>query len=200
MRIVITEEQYRQILNEGIGEKISLKLEKYKKNFNKIISDLKNSYNFHVRFGLTYGAGIGAILPSIIDYLNKKNPNLSDSQIEMIAVSAVMIIFFEGKQISQIKEKIESDNLESELSDAVNFTDSLYSKFRKLLVILGVSLYRAGDVVSYAFLLPLLTELYKLINLDVGSIDFELISKSILIATGIMISGNSIKKMVEKLK
>ena len=97
-----------------------------------------------------------------------------------------------------LQKKIEEENLEHELSEAVSYTSNLKTKIKRILEVMGMTFYRATDIVSYAFLLPLLTELNKLINLDVQSINYEMISKAILSATGIMLSGLVIKRMVNK--
>ena len=199
MKFIITEEQYKQILNEGITDTITKKIEKFKEFFQKIIDDLKTSYNFHIKFGLTYGAGIGAIIQPITDYLNSRYPNLETSQIKMLAVASIMIVFFEGKEIEKIEKKVTQDSLENELADGVGYAEVLSVKFKKVMNVLGMSVYRLSDIVAYAFLLPLLSEIYKFMDKGVEAMDFDLISKSIMISTGIMIGGNLIKRMVEKL-
>lgn len=199
MKFIITEEQYKQILNESVTETITKKIEKFKEFFKKIIDDLKTSYNFHIKFGLTYGAGIGAIIQPITDYLNSRYPNLETSQIEMLAVASIMIVFFEGKEIEKIEKKVTEESLENELADGVGYAEILSVKFKKVMNVLGMSVYRLSDIVAYAFLLPLLSEIYKFMDKGVEAMDFDLISKSIMISTGIMIGGNLIKRMVEKL-
>lgn len=199
MKFIITEEQYKQILNESVTETITKKIEKFKEFFKKIIDDLKTSYNFHIKFGLTYGAGIGAIIKPITDYLNSRYPNLETSQIEMLAVASIMIVFFEGKEIKKIEKKVTEESLENELADGVGYAEVLSVKFKKVMNVLGMSVYRLSDIVAYAFLLPLLSEIYKFMDKGVEAMDFDLISKSIMISTGIMIGGNLIKRMVEKL-
>jgi hypothetical protein len=199
MKFIITEEQYKQILNESIQENISKKIEKFKEFFQKIIDDLKKSYNFHIKFGLTYGAGIGAIIQPITDYLNSRYPNLETSQIEMLAVASIMVVFFEGKEIEKVEQKISEENLENELADGVGYAEVLSRKFKKVINVLGMSIYRMSDIVAYAFLLPLLTEIYKFMDKGIDAMDFDMISKSIMVSTGIMIGGNLIKRMVERL-
>lgn len=199
MKFIITEEQYKQILNEGITDTITKKIEKFKEFFQKIIDDLKASYNFHIKFGLTYGAGIGAIIQPITDYLNSRYPNLETSQIEMLAVASIMIVFFEGKEIEKIEKKVTEESLENELADGVGYAEVLSVKFKKVINVLGMSVYRLSDIVAYAFLLPLLSEIYKFMDKGAEAMDFDLISKSIMISTGIVIGGNLIKRMVEKL-
>ena len=200
MKITITEEQYKLILEESFVDKVKEKLEQFKNLTEKVISDLKQSYNFHIKFGLTYGAGIGAVIGPITNFLNGRYPEIDSHQINMLAVAAIMIVFFENKEINKIEQKISEQNLENELAEAVNFTSFFSKKFSKFFNGLGASIHRASDIVSYAFLLPLLTEMYKLMSSGLGSLDYELISKSILYATGIMISSNLLKRMIDNMK
>lgn len=199
MKVIVTESQYKIILNEGLMSKISKQLEDFNNFTKKIISDVKNAYNFHIRFGLTYGAGIGAILEPIMNFLNEKSPELSKGQMQMIALAAISIVFFESKQLNELKRTIRDENLGNELAQTISYVSIIKQKLKKILELIGLSVYRATDIISYAFLLPLLTELNKLINLDMQSINYDLISKTILSATGIMLSGLIIKRMTEKL-
>ena len=200
MKITITEEQYKLILEESFVDKVKEKLEQFKNLTEKVISDLKQSYNFHIKFGLTYGAGIGAVIGPITNFLNGRYPEIDSHQINMLAVAAIMIVFFENKEINKIEQKISEQNLENELAEAVNFTSFFSKKFSKFFNVLGASIHRASDIVSYAFLLPLLTEMYQLMSNGLGSLDYELISKSILYATGIMISSNLLKRMIDNMR
>lgn len=200
MKINITEEQYKLILEQTFIDKVKEKLEHFKSLTEKVISDLKQSYNFHIKFGLTYGAGIGAVIGPITNFLHGRYPEIDPHQINMLAVAAIMIVFFENKDVEKIEKKVFEQNLENELAEAVNFTSFFSRKFSKFFNVLGASIQRASDIVSYAFLLPLLTEMYKLMSDGLESLDFELISKSILYATGIMISSNLLKRMIDKMR
>lgn len=200
MKITITEEQYNLILETAFIDKVKEKLEQFKSLTEKIISDLKQSYNFHIKFGLTYGAGIGAVLGPITNFLHGRYPEIDSHQINMLAVAAIMVVFFENKKIEKIEKKISEENLENELAEAVNFTSFFSRKFSKFFNVLGASIQRASDIVSYAFLLPLLTEMYKLMSGGLESLDFDLISKSILYATGIMVSSNLLKRMMDNMR
>lgn len=200
MKVTITEEQFKLILEESFIDKVKEKLEQLKSLTEKVISDLKESYNFHIKFGLTYGAGIGAVIGPITDFLHGRYPEIDPHQINMLAVAAIMIVFFENKEIEKVEKKISEEGLENELAEAVNFTSFFSRKFSKFFNVLGASIHRASDIVSYAFLLPLLTEMYQLMSNGLGSLDYELISKSILYATGIMISSNLLKRMIDKMR
>ena len=199
MKIVIREEQYRLLLEENFKTSLIKKLESLKQFTFDIIYDLKDSFNFNIKFGLTYGAGIGVVLSHITDYLHGKYSSLNEDEIKMLAIAAIMVVFFETKDVLKAEEKIENSGLTNEFADTVLFTENIKSRFSKILKSLGASIWRGSDIIGYAFLLPILAELTKFLHTyDISQIDFESIAKSISIATGIIISGHVLKKMFDK--
>lgn len=199
MKIVIREEQYRLLLEENFKSSLVKKLENFKQFTFDVIDDLKNSFNFNIKFGLTYGAGIGVVLSHITDYLHGKYSSLNEDEIKMLAITAIMVVFFETKDVLKTEEKIEKSGLTNEFADTVFFTENIKFRFSKILKSLGASIWRGSDIIGYAFLLPILAELTKFLNTyDVSQIDFESIAKSISMATGIIITGHVLKKMFDK--
>ena len=199
MKIVIREEQYRLLLEENFKNSLIKKLENLKQFTFDVIDDLKNSFNFNIKFGLTYGAGIGVVLSHITDYLHGKYSSLNEDEIKMLAIAAIMVVFFETKDVLKAEEKIEKSGLTNEFVDTISFTENIKTRFSKILKSLGASIWRGSDIIGYAFLLPILAELTKFLHTyDVSQIDFESIAKSISIATGIIISGHVLKKMFDK--
>jgi hypothetical protein len=197
MQVLVNETQVKRILNENLVNNITKKLDNLVSFTNATVKDLLNSYKFHIRFILTYGAGIGAILEPTIKYLNSQHPVLTDTQLKMIAISAIMIVFYENRDFKKLEKRISDDSLENELSSAVSYVSKLKEKVKSILDVVGLSIYRVSDILSYTFLLPLLGELMKVINMDIQDIDYDFISKSILNATGIIITGSVIKRLVE---
>jgi hypothetical protein len=198
MRIVIREEQYKILLEENFKSNIIKKLESLKNFTFDVVNDLKNSFNFNIKFGLTYGAGIGVVLSHITDFLHNRYTSLSEDEIKMLAIAAIMVVFFETKDVLKLEEKIESEGLSNEFADATTFADKLKTRFSKIIKSLGTSIWRGSDIIGYAFLLPILGELTKFLHTyDVTDIDFESIAKSISIATGIIVSGHILKKMFD---
>ena len=58
-------------------------------------------------FLVTYGAGIGAILQSVFDYLEGNFTGLSETQLAGLAVMAVGVVFFENKDLKSQVQNIE---------------------------------------------------------------------------------------------
>ena len=123
----------------------------------KVVRDASTQLKFDFRFLVTYGAGIGAILQSVFEYLDGNFNGLTDTQIAGLAVMAVGIVFFEDKDLKKQISKLSEMGLDSELTQAVSFTDKLKSKFTHLLKLLGMSIHRLSNIVSYSFLIPILS-------------------------------------------
>ena len=54
---------------------------------------------FDFRFLLTYGAGIGAILQSVFDYLEGNFQGLDQNQIAGLAIMSIAVVFMKTKTI-----------------------------------------------------------------------------------------------------
>ncbi len=200
MEIVITEEQQRIILKENFKSDVISKVESFKKYTSDIVNDLKTSMNFNFRFGVTYGAGIGVMLNHVIEHMHEKYSGLSDTDIKMLAITAIMVVFFESKDLIKMENEVEKKGLDNELVEAVHFTESLKTKFSKILKAVGSSFLRSADIVGYAFLLPILGEFTKFLQSNnVSDIDFNTIAKSLSEATGIIIGGHVLKRMFNSL-
>ena len=134
MEIIITEAQHRVILKENFKSDVIKKVESFKQYTSDVLNDLKNSMNFNFRFGVTYGAGIGVVLNHIIEHLHENYSGLSDTDIKMLAITAIMVVFFESKDTLKMENEVESKGLQNELVDAVSFTETLKTKFSKITV------------------------------------------------------------------
>ena len=200
MEIIITEEQQRIILKENFKSDVIKKVELFKQYTVDVVNDLKNSMNFNFRFGVTYGAGIGVVLNHVIEHLHENYSGLSDTDIKMLALTAIMVVFFETKDILKMENEVEEKGLQNELIDAVSFTESLKTKFSKILKAVGSSFWWGTDIIGYAFLLPILGEFAKFLqSYNVSDIDFDTIAKSLSEATGIIVGGHVLKRMFNSL-
>ena len=200
MEIIITEEQHRVILKENFKSDVISKIESFKKYTSDIVNDLKTSMNFNFRFGVTYGAGIGVVLNHVIEHLHENYSGLSDTDIKMLAITAIMVVFFESKDLIKMENEVEKKGLDNELVEAVHFTQTLKTKFSKILKAVGSSFWRGADIVGYAFLLPIIGEFTKFLQSNnVSDIDFDTIAKSLSEATGIIIGGHVLKRMFNSL-
>ena len=199
MKVILTESQYKKILLEGYKEKVGNTLMKMHEFSAKVVGDASTQLKYDFRFLVTYGAGIGAILQSVFEYLDGTFDGLTDVQIAGLAVMAVGIVFFEDKDLKEQISKISEMGLDSELGQAVSFTDRLKSKFSYLLKLLGMSIHRLSNIVSYSFLIPILSIVIEVVTSHGSdSTQFQTLVESLLTSGLIAVEGVAIRDILLK--
>lgn len=197
MKVILTESQYKRLLKENFDQKISSSLSRMHEFSKKVVSDASMQLRFDFRFLVTYGAGIGAILQSVFEYLEGNFSGLDDTQIAGLAVMAVGVVFYENKDLRKPESIINSLGLDKELESAVSFTDKLKLKFSHLLKLLGMSTHRVSNIVSYSFLIPILSIVIEIVTKHgVDSTQFETLLESLMTSGVIAIGGVALRDML----
>jgi len=199
MRVILTENQYRFLLKESFNEKIGFSLSRMSEFSNRVVSDAFNQLKFDFRFLTTYGAGIGAILQSVFDYLQGNFTGLDNTQIAGLTVMAIGVVFFENKDLKENLNKIKELGLSSQLNNAVSFTEKLKSKFSYLLKLLGMTVHRTSNIISYSFLIPILSIVIEIVTKHgVNSNQFQMLIESLLTSGLIAVEGVALRDILIK--
>jgi len=199
MKVVLTESQFKKILLEGYKEQINNKLMGMHDFSRKVVSDASTQLKFDFRFLVSYGAGIGAILQSVFEYLDGNFNGLDDGQIAGLAVMAVGVVFFENKDLRALLGKVKDEGLSSELNNAIGFTERLKDKFAYLLKLLGMSIHRVSNIVSYSFLIPILSIVIDLVTKHgVDSTQFSTFVEALLTSGLIAVEGVALRDVLLK--
>jgi len=146
MKIIITEEQYKDVLNENI--------------FKDTLKDLK--INTGIVF--TFGAGMGAFMGPVTRMLSGSGFSLQPSEVALLIISAVALLLNDPNTkdlIEKIKEKGLFKAFNGVKNLIKNITDIIRSVFKS---VLGVS-YSLGEILGFAFLLnPVMKIIGSIIN------------------------------------
>ncbi len=197
MKVILTESQFNTLLKENYKEKIGGSLMNLSKFSSKVVRDASNQLKFDFRFLVTYGAGIGAILQSVFDYLEGNFTGLSETQLAGLAVMAVGVVFFENKDLKSQVQNIEDMGLSSELDNVVSYTQNLKNKFSNILKVLGLSIHRTSNIISYSFLIPLLSIIIEIVTLHgVDSSQFNMLIESLLTSGLIAVEGVALRDIL----
>jgi len=199
MKVILTESQYRKVLKENFDQRIGNSLSKMHAFSEKVVKDASTQLKFDFRFLVTYGAGIGAILQSVFDYLQGNFNGLDDTQIAGLTVMAVGVVFYENKDLRDPNNIINSLGLADQLNKAISFTDKLKLKFSHLLKLLGMSIHRVSNIVSYSFLIPILSIVIEIVTKHgVESTQFQTLLESLLTSGLIAVEGVALRDILIK--
>lgn len=195
MKVILTENQYKKLLRESFKSTVSNVLSNVSEFTLKVIKDATQQLKFDFRFLLTYGAGIGAILKSVYEYLEGNFVGLSTNEIAGLTVMSVAVVFYENKDLKELLNKVDS----SKLSNAISYTDNLKNKFTHLLKVLGLSIHRTSNIISYSFLVPVLSILIEVVTKHgINSTQFDMLVEALSTSIAVAVPGVAIRDILFK--
>lgn len=205
MKIVITESQKSIILLENIGLGINNKLKDMKIFTKNVLNSTKNQIGLDLKFLLTWGSTIGGFMGPIARYMEDKSPSLTDADIALISTGIILTYYNENKEkLIKVLDKIEERKLISEFDDALSIANILKNKFLNFIESLGVTISSIGNMMAYTFLIPLLPEIYSLVqdtgkNVDVNMMVERIMNYGIVTASAIFVK-ELVIKIVERFR
>ena len=205
MKIIITESQKSIILSENIGLGINNKLKDMKIFTKNVLNSTKNQTGLDLKFLLTWGSTIGGFMGPIARYMEDKSPSLTDADIALISTGIILTYYNENKEkLIKVLDKIEERKLISEFDDALSIADVLKNKFLNFIESLGVTISSIGNMMAYTFLIPLLPEIYSLVqdtgkNVDVNMMVERIMNYGIVTASAIFVK-ELVIKIVERFR
>jgi hypothetical protein len=175
MRIIITENQKKLILNEihlnDISDKIKSIVNKSTKTYNKLINNIddifgktKTEIKSQFQFLFTWGAGIAGFIGPVEEFIRGQYPTLDEKEISLILIGVISTLFVEGnKRIKkEIEDKIEDYNLTDVYESVKEKSETLKNTFKLFIESVGGAISTMISMLSYTFILPLLTQFYDL--------------------------------------
>ena len=157
MNINITESDIRHVILESAEKQTEKTIENVKKYTKDLYEKVKDHLGLNLKFLLTWGVGIGALISPIESWINENVADITPMEVTLIAISAVMTVFFEKKaDIKVLLDRIKEKGLSDTFSTVVKKTKELKKSFKKLLEYLGVGLSGVASMANYAFMLPLI--------------------------------------------
>ena len=200
MKVIISESQYKRLIIESTKDKILSTTEKNYQSFLSILKTASAQLRDSFRFLVTYGAGIGALVGPVTQYLQQEYPTLNREQIAALFIMAISIVYFETQNLKKSKEWITIRNLDDELESAVEYIQKLKNKVKNILNVSGASIYRSMDILSYTFLLPIFSTLLNLMTNQEVSNDLMTDLFEPLVSSGLItLSGAAIKEFIDRL-
>jgi hypothetical protein len=111
LKVVISESQ-KKLLIESISDNIKNIQEESLELTKKVLSDTKKQTGINLEMLLTWGASIGGFMSPVTQWLQGKNPELSDMDISLIMTAVICVIFYQNKEVlSKLLELIKSKGL-----------------------------------------------------------------------------------------
>jgi len=87
MNVLITEQQNKIILLEGMSDIMSAIFEHGADFSANLYKRIMKRYKFNLKILLTFGAGVGALMEPLMEFLKGNYPDLNEEQITLLVVA-----------------------------------------------------------------------------------------------------------------
>jgi hypothetical protein len=200
LKIIINESQ-KKLLVESLSENMKSIQDETLELTKKVVSDTYEQTGVNLSMLLTWGASIGGLISPVTQWLQGKNPELSESDISLIMTSIICVIFYENKEtLGTLLKHLKERKLIKYFKMSLEKTKELQKTFISFLKSLNIVSFNVLNMLSYAFLVPLLPLIYDMASqrhFDMSDVD--MIVKSVVSYGLITMGRNLLKHVVEKI-
>jgi hypothetical protein len=198
MKYLISESQ-RKLLFEEVNERVKEVQEDGMEFTKKVVNDVQENTSLNLKMMLTWGASIGGFMGPVMQFLNGQYPELTQKDASLIAVGIASVIFFQEKPfVKSLIEKIKEQDLEEAFKSGAVKANQLKTALVEFLKSLNVMTFSISNMLSYAFLVPIIPMIYDAVSEGVWDMkDAEMLTKSLVSFGFITISGNFLKRLID---
>ena len=200
MKVLISENQYKSIILESPRKQINSDLNKLKNFAEEVIGKFQEDTGIQFRLLFTWGAAVGGILSPLNDFIEKGNFELNSFQSASILVATASILFGENSRlIKQIISKIKKDGIEEIFDIVLEKGNQLKQTFLDFIESLNVTMYTMTNIMSYAFLIPILPMIWEISNNGGDVKDAKDIATRLLSFGLTSVTGAFLKTLISKI-
>lgn len=206
MEFLITESQLKKILTEQERSQLS----DYMKQLNSFTKDMVNRvqkiYGFNLRMLATWGTAVGGLVLPLDQWIMSGNFDITEDQKMLVLASIAVTIFFEGKKPTlKIINTIREEGLEEVFEKGLRKGIELRNAFVGFMGSLNVTISSFLEVMSYTFLIPIITDIQSLALESSDPTETALIIAQRLVASGVTVIGSqvlsrAIKKIIDRFR
>jgi hypothetical protein len=207
MEFLITESQLQLILSEQKNDdNLSGSLKRMKSFTNNMVSKVLKTYDINLKMFLTWGTSIAGLVMPLNEFLRTGNFNLTESERYLVLSGIAFLIFFEGKRgINKLLSKIKEEGLEEVFDATLLKAYQLKDAFTTFLRSTRVITSQVLEIVSYAFLIPIIGDIQELASSSSDVRQTSLIIAERLAASGVVLLSKEIlflmfKKLIKRLQ
>lgn len=206
MEFFISEQQLKVILMEQDRSRMSDSMKKLYNFTDLLVKKVAKIYGLNVKMLLTWGASVAGLIMPLDNYIRSGRFNFSENQITLILVGVAMMLFYNTRKVtSKVIEKIREEKLDGVFQVLLRKATELKVSFVDFMGALNVTLGNFLEVVSYSFLVPIITDIQKIAQKTSSISEAAAMIAQRLIASGVIVVGaqaltSLIKKLLKKFK
>jgi len=200
MKIIITENQNRALLNEGVSESIVRSYRSMKKFTEKVLKETRDTTGLDFEFLMSWGSTLGGLMMPVSQYIEGKHPELTSLDISLLITGAMVTYYTSNKKaLSKILETIKEKGLVNVFDEVLSATSNLKDTFLSFVSSLNITMGKMANMLAYTFLIPLLPQLYEMAQTGYDQNTVNQIIKRILSYGAIIGSSAIVRELIKKI-
>lgn len=200
MNFYITEQQFKQIIEESTHDKFTNYIKEMSSFMSNIVQKVKKRYSLNAKLLLTWGAALGGLMMPLDRYIQNQGFEISDSQKALVLIGVAAALFYENKKyFDRIFEEIKNEGLEDIFKQVLLKGVSLRTAFIKFMKSLNISLNSVSEILSYAFLVPIISDIVNYLQYGDIEKNLSLIVKRIIASGVATIVPDLIREILKKI-
>jgi hypothetical protein len=201
MNFLINSKQFNLITENISTNSLTSSCKKMKKFLDELVREVSDKYKVNLKILMTWGPSIGGLLMPLDNFIKTGEFDLTDSQVFLILAGVAATLFIDNiSTVKKIIDKIKEEGLVDTFKKVLSKAKKLSSTFVKFIKSLKTSLNTFTEIISYAFLIPIISDLKMMLGSseDISQVS-ALIAKR-LIASGVVVAtGTTLKELIEKI-
>jgi hypothetical protein len=201
MDFLLTEQQLKFLVESEKGSKLTSDMKQLHSFTANLIVKAKKIFGLNLKFLITWGTAIGALVAPLNNYLRENYLEFTDDQIILLLVGIAATFFYQNKkETKKVLELIKGNKLQGAFKESFSKIEKLKKLFLKLIENLNLTLGSTVEMIHYAFLIPIIEDI---MSLSRGTSDVTITSENIaerLLASGVVVvSGLILTELISKL-
>lgn len=201
MNFLITEQQLNLIVESEKNSKLTTNMKELHSFTYNLVNRVKRAWGLNFKFLVTWGTAIGGLVAPLDRYIREGEFDLSDDAISLILIGVAATYFFQNKkEIKNLFNTIKEEGLVDVFKKVLTKSDELKNSFTSFLESLSLTLGATVEMVHYAFIIPIISDLIKISHSEGSSWDTaETIVERLLASGVVLVSGQILVEVIKKI-
>jgi hypothetical protein len=204
LTVIINESQKKVLITESISDELIGVLKTNYETVKNIIEETSKEFGGHFNILISWGATIGGLIEPLSRFMRGNYSGLSDVELSLILLGVILIYFQDNKsKVKEVINVIKEKGLEEPFKIALYKSQEFKTAFMDFMGSLNLHLHKVTNLMSYAFLAPILFYLAQyatsgeIDNSTVKEISDRLLTSGLLTVSSIGLR-NSISKIIKR--
>jgi len=194
MDFIITESQLK-IISEGSQSrsKLSQNMKELYSFTSNLVTKINKNFGLNIKMLLTWGTAVGAMMKPLSIWIETGSFDIDEDQKNLLLAAVSLILFYENKRlVSKMISKIKEEGLTEAFEIILSKGKELKKTFLDFVESLALSMVSLIDILSYAFLIPILTDIQALASSSKDIIQTTELIVERLMASGVLVVSSAI--------